>query len=112
MYFQEFSTSSSQNLLKNIQYKFQNFFSDYVFHPQEGVSHTETKMRSKGMRSNMSVQAQQQNCHVQMKKARKGGMGRTKLQSKVRQTDYSRYSDDECEDDVKMNEIFVEKKSI
>ena len=67
-------------------------------------------MRSKGMRSNMSVQAQQQNCHVQMKKARKGGMGRTKLQSKVRQTDYSRYSDDECEDDVKMNEIFEEKK--
>ena len=48
------------------------------------------------MRSNMTVQAQQQNCNVQMKgKARKGGMGRTKLQSKVRQTDYSKYSDDE-----------------
>ena len=48
------------------------------------------------MRSNMTVQAQQQNCNVQMKgKARKRGMGRTKLQSKVRQTDYSRYSDDE-----------------
>ena len=57
-------------------------------------------MRSKGMRSNMSVQAQQQNCNVQMKKARKGGMGRTKLQSKVRQTDYSRYSDSDDDEKV------------
>ena len=58
-------------------------------------------MRSKGMRSNMTIQAQQQNCNVQMKgKARKGGMGRTKLQSKVRQTDYSRYSDEEDVEDL------------
>jgi hypothetical protein len=78
----------------------------FVFHPGV-VSDKERAMRSKGMRSvqAMPCSGQSQNMMRQMKKpsamrynkTSEKTSERSELQSKVRQTDYSRYSDSDSE---------------
>jgi uncharacterized protein YegL len=74
---------------------------EFVFHPGV-VSDKERGMRSKGMRSvqAMPCSGQSQNMMRQMKKPsamRYKTTGRSELQSKVRQTDYSRHSDSDSD---------------
>ena len=89
--------------IKRLQGNIQGYVNQYEFVFNEGmVSDRERAMRSKGMRS---VQAsacmgmQQNVMSVQMKSKSRSTKykcaGRSELQSKVRQTDYSRYSDEE-----------------
>ena len=87
--------------VKRLQGNVQGFINQSEFVFNEGiVSEKERAMRSKGMRS---VQASasygmQQNMNRQMKKSRAtnyASSGRSTLQSKVKQTDYSNYSDEE-----------------
>jgi len=93
---------SKNNDIKRLQGNVQSYVNQYEFVFNEGaVSAKERAMRSKGMRVMQAASSygmEQNVMSVQMNKSRAtkyACSSRSALQSKVRQTDYSRYSDEE-----------------
>jgi len=91
------SNSDIKRLLDNVKGLIKQC--DYVFQPGMVSSETERGMRSKGMRSHQTSEmaGQQQNMCRLMKKGSRGMEKRTLMQQRVKQTDYSKYSDSDSD---------------